>query len=324
MSRLRLTAVLGAAAGLACIALPLGLSGVQAHDLPPNAHPGECFGKVVLPAVYGTASREILEHEGWTETRRTPDVVEHIAQRVLVRPAAVERIRTAAVYRDEVSWIDHPGRRRIVSEPARYQTVSEKVLISPGHAEWRRTDAPLAYGETNSGQTLVQATGEVVCRVWVSARYGHVSRQVLISPGRSYAVAGPGWRERVVRHIRVSDGGWIERRVPALYRTEYVGRTVRPGRAEVIEHPAVYRTVESQALIQPEREGWAQVLCGGAINPAFMVRVQQALIAQGFDPGPPDGATRVETYSALRLFQRQHRLAEGQLTVESARALGVI
>ena len=321
MSRLRLTAALGVAAGLACIAGPVGL---QAHDLPPNAHPGECYGKVVLPAVFGTASREVLDHEAWTETRRTPDVVERVAQRVLVRPAEIERIRIGAVYRDEVSWIVHPGKKRWVSEPARYETVSEKVLVEAGHAEWRRTDAPLAYGETSSGQTLVQATGEVVCRVWVPARYRQVNREVLASPGRSYAVTGPGWREKVVRRIKVREGGWIERRVPAVYRTRYVGRRVRPGYAQVISHPATYRTVTSQALIQPERDGWAQVLCGGTINPAFMARVQQALISQGFDPGPPDGASRVQTYSALRLYQRQHGLAQGQLTVEAARALGVI
>jgi hypothetical protein len=325
MSRLRLAAALGAAAGLSCLAVPLGLSGVQAHDLPPqNARPGECYGKVTLPAVYGTAQRQELVREAWTETRRGAPVVQRQVRQVLVRPAGVERVRTAPVYRTVVSWVEHPGAVRRVREPARYEIVREKVQIEAGHSEWRRSDAPLAYGETSSGQTVLQATGEVVCRVWVPARYETVERRVLVSRGKTYEVVGPARRERVTRRVLVSAGGWIELHRPAVYRTEYVGRVLREGEAQVIAHGPVYRTVETQSLIRPERDGWSRVLCGGLINPAFMVRIQQALIAQGFDPGAPDGAGTPQTYAALRSFQRQHSLAQGQLTLETAQALGVM
>jgi hypothetical protein len=329
MSRLRWAVLSGAAAGLACIAAPPSLSGAQAQaqaqdQPPPNARPGECYGKVILPPVYGTSERRELVHEAWTETRRTPAVVRKTARKVLVRPARDEKVRTAPVYRTVVSWVTRPGVVRRVSEPDRYRTIREKVLVEPGHSEWRRTDAPLAYGETASGQTVLQSTGEIVCRVWVPPRYKFVEREVLVARGRTHDVVGPPRRKRVVHKVLVSKGGWTVRHRAAVYRTEYVKQVVRPGRTELVEHAPVYRIVETPVLVRPAHEGWSRVLCGGQLNPAFMAQVQQALIARGFDPGPPDGAGRPQTYAALRAFQRQHGLAQGQLTLETAHALGVI
>jgi hypothetical protein len=321
MSRNGLAVILGAAAGLSCLA-PLA---ARAGDLPPpqNAHPGECYGKVILPAAYSTARRQELVRQAWTETQRSVAVVEKVAKRVLVRPEVIERTRTAPVYRTEVTWEQGPDEVSRINEPARYETVREKVLVSAGHAEWRRTDAPLAYGETSSGQTVLQATGEVVCRVWVPARYETVERRVKVSGGRSYEVVTPGARRRVVRQVLESAGGWTERRIAAVYRISYVERTVRSGRTRSIQHPAAYRTVETRTLVRPQREGWSRIVCGDVRSQSYVLKMQQALIAQGFDPGPADGAGRPMTYSALRSFQSKHNLPEGQITAETAQALGL-
>ena len=257
MSRIRLAVLFGAAAGLSCVAGPMGL---QAHDLPPDsARPGQCFGRVSSPPVYATQRRQVLVRKGWVETHRVPAVIDRVAHQVLVRPEVIEREHTPATYRTVVEWIEHPGEIRHVSEPARYETVREKVQVEAGHAEWRHTDAPLAYGETSSGQTLVQGTGEVMCRVWVPARYETTSRRVLVSPGRSYDVTGPSSREKVEHRELVSPGGVIEHRTPAVYRTEWVNRVFRQASSQVIEHPAVYRTVETQVLVRPGRQGWARL-----------------------------------------------------------------
>ncbi|HTK35101.1 MAG TPA: peptidoglycan-binding domain-containing protein [Caulobacteraceae bacterium] len=324
MSRLRLAFAL-TAAGLSCLAGALSLSSAQARDLPPpaNARPGECYGKVMLPAAYRSSRRQVLVRGPWTETRRAAAVVKRTPRRVLVRPEVIERIHTAPVYRTEVAWVEHPGQVRHVVEPARYEIVRETVQVEAAHAEWRRTSAPLAYGETASGQTMLQPTGEVVCRVWVPARYETVERRVKVAGGRSYDLVGPARQEKVVRRVLVSRGGWIERRRPAVYRTTYVERVVRPGGDEVVRHPATYRTVETRTLIRPARQGWSRVVCGERTDRAFIQRMQQALIARGFDPGPADGAGRPTTYSALRAFQHQHGLAEGQMTPETAAALGL-
>lgn len=300
--------------------------GHVARDLPPQARPGECYGRVVTAPVYGKVSKEIVEREAWTETVQGPPTTQKITRRVLVRPARVERVQTAPTYKTVVSWTTKPGPRRTVTEPARYRTVTEKVLVEEARTEWRLTSAPLAYGETRIGvtQTMLQATGEVYCRVLIPARYEHVERRVKIAAARTYTVEGKPVRIKHVERVKVSEGGWAEKTIPAVYRTEVVRTVQRPGKVRVVTHPAVVRTVEKPALIRPAGEGWALVVCGGLIHPAFMARVQEALIASGYDAGVPNGAGDGRTYAALRQYQRDRGLAQGQLTVESARSLGVL
>ncbi len=51
--------------------------------------------------------------------------------------------------------------------------------------------------------------------------------------------------------------------------------------------------------------------------------VKQALKTQGFDPGEIDGAYGCNTKSALKEFQNSRSLAEGGITLETLRALGL-
>lgn len=331
MSNARLSFSLAVVMGASSLVAP-ALAPVHAdvghvtQDMPPQARPGECYGRVVTAPIYGTVSKDVLEREAWTETVQGPPTTQKITRRVLVRPARVERVQAPATYKTVVSWTTRPGARRTVTEPARYKTVTEKVLIEEARSEWRLTSAPLAYGETRVGvtQTMLQATGEVYCRVLIPARYDYVERRVKIAAARTYTVEGAPVKVKHVERVMVSEGGVVERTIPAVYRTEVIKTVQRPGRVKIITHPAVYRTVDRPALIRPAGAGWALVVCGGILHPAFMARVQESLIAAGYDAGAPDGSGNAQTYAALRQYQRDRGLAQGQLTVESARALGVL
>jgi hypothetical protein len=323
MSRLRWGLVAGVALGLSCLGASAGV--VEAHDPPPEgARPGECFGQVILPAVYGQGSEQVLERPAWSETVRGEAVTQKIVRKVLVRPERVERVRAAPVYKTQVSWVTSPGRARTVRKPDRYEVVKEKVLVEAGHAEWRPASSPIAYGESRGQTTVLEATGEVMCRVWVPARYAYKSREVLVERGRTYTVRGPAVRRKVVKKVLVSSGGWVERRRPAVYRNEVVRTVVREGAARVVSHPATYSTVSKSVLVRAAGPGWAKVVCGGQLNPAWVALLQQRLVAQGFDAGPSNGVLGPQTMAALKLYQRTHNQAQGQVTVETARSLGLI
>lgn len=325
MSRLHWGLVAGGVLGLSCLVAPFGVMAVQAQGAPPSdARPGECFGQVILPAVYGQSSEKVLERQGWSETVRGKAVTQKLVRKVLVSPERTERVRVAPVYRNKVSWVQTPGRLRTVREPDRYEVVHEKVLIEAGHAEWRPANAPIAYGESRGQTTTLQATGEVMCRVWVPARYAHKSREVLVERGRTYTVRGPAVRRKVVTRVMVSQGGWVERRRPAVYRNVVTKTVVREGASRIVTHPATYSTVHKRVLVRTEGPGWARVVCGGQLNPAWVALLQQRLVAQGFDAGPPTGQMGPQTMSALKAYQRTHNQAQGQVTVETARSLGLI
>ena len=79
------------------------------------------------------------------------------------------------------------------------------------------------------------------------------------------------------------------------------------------------------ALARRDRSilAWERFFCGGKLEPDFIRKVQAALAQRGYDPGPVDGEARPEFYAALRKFQMAAGLGQGQLTISTAKALGV-
>lgn len=216
---------------------------------------------------------------------------------VEVRPAHAERVYAPAAYRTVYSRVAAPASRRWVAAPARYTVRTRRVLVSPGGWIWERKFGRLASGPPEPGQTVVTPTGEILCKVWHPARYAYAHERVLIRRGGGRWVPGPASR-LVARRVLIRRAGWTVRMVRAEYRQAPAGA--------------------------PPRLGWAPVVCGGPLSRDALQRLQASLAARGYDPGPADGSERPETYAALRKFQRDHHMAVGQITVESARALGVI
>jgi hypothetical protein len=320
----RLNPKAGLAATLMVAVLPLASPVYAAEGLPAYAQPGQCFGKVTTPAIYKSEKRQELVSKGGSRTRTIPAVVQSTPHKTLVRHAGARQVRLPAVYRVVETEVTVPGARIIVETPARYREIEEKILVEPAHGEWRRSDAPLAFGEHVQGsQTMVHPTGEVYCRVWVPDRFGVARKRVLVSPGETHEEIGPATTRIERKKVLVTPSRVVTRTLPAVYRTTYTKKVIRPARTETVKSAAQYRTVDAKVIVRGEGQGWAQVFCGGQINPAFMAKVQAALAAKGYHPGPADGVARAETYSALSKFQADNQLARGQLTIETGRALGV-
>ena len=170
-------ALVGLVAMTASLVTP-ALTQAGGPDLPAYAKPGQCYGRVTTPAIYSTTTVKELVRAGRKATRRLvrPALVQTSVSRVQVSPARTVQVRGSGTYRVVTKTVTVPGRRYWKVEQATFETVTEKVLIEAAHAEWRPTSQPLAYGESMPGQTMLQATGEVYCRVLVPARYETRSR----------------------------------------------------------------------------------------------------------------------------------------------------
>jgi hypothetical protein len=307
-------------AGVCVLAAAQGLS-LAASAQPSTSH-GECFGRVVLPPTVESRAVRVLQSPGGVERRVIPAVVEHAWRKVLVRPAHEERITLPALYRTVSSSYLVAGPRRYESTPARYEVQTERVLVSPGHWTWERRFGRMASGPPQPGQTVVEPTGEIMCKVWCPARFDYVQRRVMVSPGRSYAVATTV-RRYVAHRVLVRPAVTAVRQVPAEYRDIALTRVVRPARIETYRIPARYGVVQDRRMVSGG-EGWAPVVCGGPLSHFGMQRLQTALAQRGYDPGATDGYGRPQTYEALRRFQMDHHMPAGQITVQSAQALGVV
>jgi hypothetical protein len=297
-----------------------GFAEAQPPGVPPDG-PG-CFGRVLLPGHDDIVSETVLQTPARDERHVIPAVIEPSVRRILVRPARTERKVVPAAYRTEVHTFEVPGPRHWVHTDAQYTTTTERVMISPGRWVWERHDGPMSSAPAQPGQTIVEPTGEIMCKVWCPPKYADVQRQVQVAAERRYAVQTSLTRQSEHR-VLVHPAEVLERTVPAEYRDETVSRVVQPERVEVTHIAAVYGTVQSHRIVGGG-EGWAPVVCGGPLSVAAMLRLQTALAQRGYDPGPPDGQARPQTYDALRRFQMDNHMAAGQITMESARALGVI
>lgn len=311
--------------GISVIALSAALIGgyvfADGSGPPSSARPGQCFGRVQLPGGVERTKERVLVRPGSSDQRWIPAVKRWTEKRELVKAAWTETLHTPAVYATQVDYVLEAGPRRIVSTPARYRRVVERVLIEPARTVWRPGRGGIGYGGEPGGYS-VQPTGEVLCRVRIPARYATRVRLVQVSPGCRCEVEAPPVRRRIVHRVLVRPAGETQRPHAALYRTVRVCEIVQPGHAYTVSRPAEYRTVEHERQVM--RQGWSQVICQNGLSASAMARMQEQLAARGYDPGPADGVGRPQTYDALRHFQHQHGLAEGQITVESGRALGVI
>jgi hypothetical protein len=297
-------------------ALPLLLSTAASPAL------ATCVGQVLLPPTESVHGQRVLEAPGRVERFRVPAQVETLSHRVQVRAARTERVRYGAQYRVERRVVEARGPTRWSRTADRYETVAQPVVIAPGHWVWERRFAPVVSAPPQPGQTVVSPTGVIMCRVWCPPRYAMVPRQVLAE--RGHRVAEPTTVSRVLeRRVLVHPAGWSVRVIPAQYRIVTERRMAAPARWVMRRTPARWGWREMHET-HDGGSAWAPVVCGGPLSRPAMARMQSSLAAQGYDPGPADGIGRPETYTALHRFQVEHRLAAGQVTVESARALGVI
>ncbi len=127
---------------------------------------------------------------------------------------------------------------------------------------------------------------------------------------------------------RMPDGTCQAREVvPAVY--EEVMGEVQVVQAEIAEdgtviRPPIYRRQPVPKVISPRGELRFEVPCPELVTPELVASLQRALLARGYFDGAVTGQLDAPTVAALRRYQSERGLESGQLSVETARALGLI
>jgi hypothetical protein len=193
-------------------ARPPGMAG---GDVLPNARPGECYAKVLLPAQYKTDTVRILKREASEKIEVIPPRYEAGEERVLVKPAS----------------------QKLQVVPAQYGWAEEKVLVKPAHTVWKKGRGPV--------ERIDNATGEIMCLVEVPAEYKTVKKRVLKTPETTRTVEIPAeYRTIKVRKL-VEPARENRIQIPAQYETV-------TQRAQVSEERLEWRPVLCQTNTTPE------------------------------------------------------------------------
>ncbi len=307
--------------GLFAIAISspaVGFAAVQndASLFPPNAEPGKCYAKVLIPPNLKKVTEEVLQKEATEKITVTPPKWEWVEEKVVVKAAEEKLELIPATFKtvEEKIEIVPSSVKLVVTEPT-YETVEEKVLDKPARTVWKRGTGLL--------DKVDNATGDIMCLVNEPATYKLIQKQVVKAKASVNKVDVPG-KYKIVKKQVIDKPAEVKKYVvPAKYITIKVKKLVSPAKTQIVKIPEERQTISKYVKETDEKMSWRPVLCQTNMTKDVIVKVQNALKDKGFDPGPVDGAIGGGTLKALRDFQVKMNLARGGLTYETLDALNV-
>lgn len=285
-------------------------------DLPPKAKPGECYARVLVPADYKTVSKRVLQQEASEKIEIIPAKYETVEEKILIKPATEKLEIVEAKYKEvEERVLVKEASEELISEQAIYKTVDEQVMIRPAYTVWKKGRGPI--------ERVDNITGEIMCLVEIPAEFKGFKKEVLERPARVRKKIIPAEYKTVKKQLLVEKASVRRVEVPAEYETIQVQRIVEPAKEIRTEVPAVYETVTESIKITDSRMLWRPILCETNVTTDVIRSLQRALQKAGYNPGSADGRIGEQTRQALASYQEEKGLAQGQLTIETLKELGL-
>lgn len=212
---------------LSCLTVAIAAASMQVLAEPvdatrtlPNAKPGECYAKVVIPAQYKTEDVKVTAREASVRFEMIPAKYQIVEEKVLVKEAA----------------------NKIVPVPAEYEMTTETVELIPASKTWlagkKRKDLPaspaLLAAVGSSGVKLnEQPVGSCLSEYYVPAQYKLEDVRVLKTASYEKIEVEPAAYE------------WVEEKV-----------LVKEASKKVVEVPATFETVTEKVLVAPATTVW--------------------------------------------------------------------
>ncbi len=283
---------------------------------PPDAKPGECYAKVLVPAKYDVVSEKVLKREASDKITVIPAKFEWVEERILVKEAgeSIEVLPTKYRWVEERVMVE-PATTRLVPVPAQFETVTERVLDRPEQTSWKKGRGPIERIDGN--------TGEILCLVVEPATYKTISRTVVKTPASTRQIDVPPVYKTVRKQVVETPAEVVKKATQAEYSTIRVRKMVEPPKENRVSLPAEFQTVTKRVKVSNERMSWQPILCETNVNAEVVARIQRALDTKGFSPGDIDGVLGSATLSAVEAYQRANNLARGGVTMETLESLKV-
>lgn len=227
-----------------------------------------------------------------------PPKTECVTERVCVRPAS-ERIEIVpACY----EWVEEqvcvkPASTRLEVVPAEFRTEDTTVEIQPGYRTWVTT--------TGENCTVENGKATLNNRVFCLVDQPPVTKTMKVERLQN---------QPCVREITE----------PAEFQTVRVQKCVSPATTRRVPVPAEYDEITKTVVVAPGRIEWQRAVCDLNADYDTISKIEQALAARGYDPGPVNGQTDEAFWSAVRRYQTDNTLGVGALTHETIETLGIV
>lgn len=261
--------------------------------LPFNAKAGECYAKVLVPEQYETKEIKQLVKEAETKIEIVPATYKTVEKKVTIREESSKLELVPATYKTITETIMiEPEKTILTTVPATYKTVTEKVLIKPAHTIWKK-----GRGEI---EKVDNSTGEILCLVEVPAVYETISKQILDTPATTKEV-----------------------KIPAICKIVSAKEIDTPAKEIKTEIPAVYTMVPTKVKVSDSYFKWQSILCETNTNKDIISNLQKELKSRNYNISKINGEYNEETKEAVKAYQRDKKLNQGALTIETLKSLGL-
>ncbi len=174
-------------------------------DALPNAQPGECYSKVMLPAEYKTETEQVVTRDAYEKIEIVPAEYQTVTERVVVKEAAEELVPVEPVF----------------------ETVKERVETQPARRIWRvgksadskAADPSLVSGAQALGLPVSAEVGQCYAEYFQPAQYKTETEKVVVREAYQGVEAVPPKYEMVDEKVIISDASFKLLEVPPVYET---------------------------------------------------------------------------------------------------------
>jgi len=206
-------------------------SAKSVDEMPIAAKAGQCFTKSFYPPQYTKV----------TKIKST--------KKVLLNDASIKYEVIPAkytMYEEKVKISD--GKEKIITTPAVYKTVYERILIEPEKQVWRKSLNNAAEEAFNSCVQSASASGMDISNARVgTCFYEHFQAEKYINT--TSKILSSEASERVVV-------------TPATYTTVLKKIVTDSTSVKLLPSGAVYKKVEDKVMIAPAKAEWKKTICG--------------------------------------------------------------
>lgn len=228
---------------------------IDATDVLPNAKPGECYAKVIVPAKWEVVTEQVL--------------VKPVSETVSVTPAVFDSAETSIVEKEAFTEI------KVV--PVKFREEVEKVEVSPASTVWvtdlgkkgiPASPALLAGAKTNGVNLTGAAIGACYKEYYNPAKFEQTTKEVLVKEESEEIKIAPAQFEEAEEIVVVKQASQKKVYRPAEYETIEERIEVEPAKAVwkkgegpiqkidystgeimcLVQVPAVYKTVKKTVL----------------------------------------------------------------------------
>ena len=199
----------------------------SASLFPPNAEPGKCYAKVLVPATFKTVTDEIIKREAAEKVEIIPAEYEWVEKKVVVKEPSEKIEVIPATYKtvDEKIEVVPPTYKLQATKPV-YETVEVKVIDKPARTAWKKGSGLL--------DKIDHATGDIMCLVNIPATYKTIKKQVLKTPATVKKVEIPAQYKTIKKRVIDKPAEVKKISIPAEYKTtlelpkniDTIGKTV--------------------------------------------------------------------------------------------------